>query len=39
MLALGCDVGTMFTKTVVMDNGNVIAHDITRNNGTLKETC
>ncbi len=37
MLSLGCDVGTMFTKTVVMDNGNVIAHDITRNNGTLKE--
>jgi (R)-2-hydroxyacyl-CoA dehydratese activating ATPase len=37
MLAIGCDVGTMFTKTVVMDNGNVMAHDITRNTGALNE--
>lgn len=37
MLALGCDVGTMFTKTVIMENGNLIAHDITRNTGRLGE--
>ncbi len=37
MLALGCDVGTMFTKTVVMDNGNVKGHNITRNTGALRE--
>ena len=37
MLALGCDVGTMFTKTVVMDNGHVMGHNITRNTGALRE--
>ena len=37
MIVLGCDVGTMFTKTVLMDNGNVIAHDLTRNTGNLNK--
>lgn len=37
MLALGCDVGTMFTKTVIMEDDTVIAYDITRNAGNLHE--
>jgi (R)-2-hydroxyacyl-CoA dehydratese activating ATPase len=37
MFSIGCDVGTMFTKTVIMEDETVIAHDITRNAGNLHE--
>jgi (R)-2-hydroxyacyl-CoA dehydratese activating ATPase len=37
MIALGCDVGTMYTKTVLMDNGAVLAYDVTRNAGNLNQ--
>lgn len=35
MIVLGCDVGAMATKTVLLDNGSLAAHDITANEGKL----
>jgi (R)-2-hydroxyacyl-CoA dehydratese activating ATPase len=35
MIVLGCDVGAMATKTVLLENGNLAAHNIEANEGKL----
>jgi predicted CoA-substrate-specific enzyme activase len=39
MIVLGCDVGAMTTKIVLMDNGRVAAHNITANQGKLSDVA
>jgi predicted CoA-substrate-specific enzyme activase len=35
MIVLGCDVGALATKTVLLDNGNLVASGVTANEGRL----
>ena len=39
MPTLGCDMGAMTTKTVLLDNGRIIDFDITPNEGLLAEAA
>ncbi len=38
-LALGCDLGALATKTVLLADGELISHDITRNEGMLADVA
>jgi predicted CoA-substrate-specific enzyme activase len=39
MISLGCDVGAIATKTVIIENGAILAHDVTLNHGRMKEAA
>ncbi len=35
MTSLGCDIGAIATKSVILTNGTLVAYDVTRNGGRL----
>ncbi len=37
MIAIGCDIGSLFTKAVVLDGDDLVASQITRTTGTIAE--
>ena len=39
MMSLGCDIGAIATKSVMLKNGTLVAHDITRNDGRLTQAA
>jgi predicted CoA-substrate-specific enzyme activase len=39
MISLGCDVGAIATKTVVLEEGAIAAYDVTPNEGRMKEAA
>jgi predicted CoA-substrate-specific enzyme activase len=39
MISLGCDVGAIATKTVIIQDGAIAAYDVTLNEGRMKEAA